>query len=197
MVINGDIETGHSGVQTATNEGTSVTVNGNITVLGTTWQDLEGAGILASGQTAVEVTGNVTGQGTDYIGAYALGGTIEVGGNVVSSGIGAKATPNFSYGNGAVTIDGSLSAGTPFIIVGTTEKSAADISEPTTKTGYLTYSDGTNNVWIRRKLAQMPRRRTTAMRRWSGGLKTDCSKVTAAVPSQNKLSKDAVRTGWM
>jgi uncharacterized repeat protein (TIGR02543 family) len=148
VVINGDIETGHSGIQTATNEGTSVTVNGNITVLGTTWQDLDGAGILASGLTTVQVSGNVTGQGTDYIGVYALGGTIEIDGNVVSSGIGAKATPNFSYGNGAVTIDGSLSAGTPFIIVGTTEKSAADITEPTTKPGFLTYSDGTSNVWI-------------------------------------------------
>ncbi len=148
VVINGDITSGHSGVQTATNPGTSVTVNGNITVLGTTSQNLEGAGILASGKTTVNVAGDVTGQGANYIGVYALGGTITVGGNVVSSGIGAKAKPNYSYGNGAVTIDGSLSAGTPFIIVGTTEKATADITDPTTKTGFLTYSDGISNVWI-------------------------------------------------
>ncbi|MDD4401916.1 MAG: cell wall-binding repeat-containing protein [Desulfitobacteriaceae bacterium] len=147
VVINGDITAGHTGVQTATNGGTLVTVNGNINVLGTA-SPYPGSGVYASGKTVVRVTGNVTVQGTGYIGVNAGGGTIEVGGNVVSSGIGAKATPNYNYGNGRVTIDGSLSAGTPFIIVGTTEKTAADITEPTTETGFLTYSDGVCNVWI-------------------------------------------------
>jgi hypothetical protein len=150
VIVNGDITAGHSGVQVAANPGTIVTVNGNINVLGTTWQSLKGAGILASGQTTVKVTGDVTGQGTNYTGVHAQGGSIEVEGDVISSGIGAKAEQNVGYPiyNGAVTIDGSLSAGTPFIIVGTTEKTAADITEPTTKPGFLTYSDGTSNVWI-------------------------------------------------
>jgi hypothetical protein len=150
VIVNGDITAGHSGVQVAANPGTIVTVNGNINVLGTTWQSLKGAGILASGQTTVKVTGDVTGQGTNYTGVHAQGGSIEVEGDVISSGIGAKAEQNVGYPiyNGAVTIDGSLSAGTPFIIVGTTEKTAADITEPTTKPGFLTYSDGASNVWI-------------------------------------------------
>jgi alpha-tubulin suppressor-like RCC1 family protein len=150
VIVNGDITAGHSGVQVAANPGTIVTVNGNINVLGTTWQSLKGAGILASGQTTVKVTGDVTGQGTNYTGVHAQGGSIEVEGDVISSGIGAKAEQNVGYPiyNGAVTIDGSLSAGTPFIIVGTTEKTAADTTEPTTKPGFLTYSDGTSNVWI-------------------------------------------------
>jgi hypothetical protein len=66
----------------------------------------------------------------------------------VSTGIGAMAKRNYSYGNGAVTIDGSLSAGTPFIVVGDTEKNATDKTEPTTKPGFLTYSDDVSNVWI-------------------------------------------------
>jgi uncharacterized repeat protein (TIGR02543 family) len=146
VVINGDITAGHRGVSTAVVEGTSVTVNGNITVLGIA---PGGNGIYADEKTTVYVTGDVTGQGTDYVGVYAGGGTIEVGGDVVSSGIGAKANSRYTEGKGEVTINGSLSAGTPFIVVGTTEKTAADITEPTTKTGFLTYSDGVCNVWIK------------------------------------------------
>ena len=145
VVINGDITAGHRGVVTAVVDGTSVTVNGNIAVLG---NGAEGQGIYADEKTAVYVTGDVTVQGTDCIGVHADGGTIEVGGDVVSSGIGAKAGSRYTEGNGAVKIDGSLSAGIPFIIVGTTEKTAAEITEPTTLDGFLTYSDGGSNVWI-------------------------------------------------
>jgi uncharacterized repeat protein (TIGR02543 family) len=145
VVINGDITAGHRGVVTAVVDGTSVTVNGNIAVLG---NGAEGEGIYADEKTAVYVTGDVTVQGTDCIGVHADGGTIEVGGDVVSSGIGAKAGSRYTEGNGAVKIDGSLSAGIPFIIVGTTEKTAAEITEPTTLDGFLTYSDGGSNVWI-------------------------------------------------
>ena len=148
IVINGDITAGHTGVQTATNPGTSVTVDGNITILGTTAQYLAGRGVYASGKTTVHVTGNVTGQGDDFTGVYAYGGTIEVQGNVVSSGVGAKAEPNYSYGNGAVTIHGSLSAGDKFIIVGSTEKAPEEKTEPTTKEGFLTYTDNKSTVWI-------------------------------------------------
>jgi len=144
VVINGDIAAGHRGV-TAVIAGTSVTVNGNITVLG---NGLAGEGIYADEKTTISVTGDVTVQGTDYIGVHAAGGTIEVDGDVVSSGIGAKAKSRYTEGKGEVKIHGSLSAGSPFIIVGTTEKTAADITEPTTETGFLTYSDGVNTVWI-------------------------------------------------
>jgi uncharacterized repeat protein (TIGR02543 family) len=145
VVINGDITAGHRGVVTAVVDGTSVTVNGNITVLGNA---SEGRGICADEKTTVCVTGDVTGQGTDCIGVFADGGTIQVGGDVASSGIGAKAKSRYSEGKGEVTIDGSLSAATPFVVVGTTDKTTTDITEPTTKTGFLTYSDGVNSVWI-------------------------------------------------
>ncbi|HHV75517.1 MAG TPA: hypothetical protein GXX41_12965, partial [Thermoanaerobacterium sp.] len=144
VVINGDIAAGHRGV-TAVIAGTSVTVNGNITVLG---NGLAGEGIYADEKTTVSVTGDVTVEGTDYIGVHAAGGTIEVGRNVVSSGIGAKAKSRYGEGKGEVKIHGSLSAGSPFIIVGTIEKTAADIADPTTEPGFLTYSDGVNTVWI-------------------------------------------------
>ncbi|HBN86315.1 MAG TPA: hypothetical protein DDZ89_21025, partial [Clostridiales bacterium] len=148
ITVNGDITAAHTGVTTSTNAGTSVTVNGNINVLGSEPQHVGGYGIMASGLTSVKVTGNVTSQGTDYVGVYAYGGGIEVGGNVVSSGTGAKAYPNSSYGKGNVTIDGSLSAGTPFVVVGNIVKTPDQITEPTTKPGLLTYTDGASNVWI-------------------------------------------------
>ena len=85
--------------------------------------------------------------GSDANNIQALGSTIKVGKNVISSGTGVEAKKNYPY-VGNVTIDGSLSAGTPFIVVGTTEKTAADVTEPTTKSGFLTYTDGESTVWI-------------------------------------------------
>ena len=148
IVVNGDITAGHSGISIATNPGTTVTVNGNITVLGNESQDQQGTGVRANGGSTVTVSGNVDNQGINNIGVFAYGGTIEVGGDVVSSGIGAKAEKNYSYGDGKVTVNGSLSAGTPFIVVGTTDKTPDQITEPTSKSGFRTYTDGISNVWI-------------------------------------------------
>ncbi len=147
VVVNGNITAGHTGVETWANPGTSVTVNGDITVTGT---GASGAGVFALGQTLVTVTGNVEVQGTNCTGVHAKGGTIEVQGDVTSSGVGAKAETNYDYQDryGQVTIHGTLSAQGPFIVIGSTEKTAADITEPTTKAGFLTYTDGNNTVWV-------------------------------------------------
>jgi uncharacterized repeat protein (TIGR02543 family) len=151
VTVQGDITAGQYGINTAANPDVEVTVNGDITVIDPKPEDLEKLqlrGIWAYGGTSVTVGRNVIVRGADCVGVFAEGGTINVKGNVVSSGIGAKAKRNYPYGNGAVTIDGSLSAGNPFIVVGDTEKTAADKTEPTTKPGFLTYSDGVSNVWI-------------------------------------------------
>jgi len=151
VTVQGNIRAGQYGINTAANPGVAVTVNGDITVIDPRPDDLDKLqlrGVWAYGGTSVTVAGDVTVMGADCVGVFAEGGVINVQGNVVSTGTGAMAKRNYSYGNGAVTIDGSLFAGTPFIVVGETEKTAADNTEPSTKPGFLTYSDGVSNVWI-------------------------------------------------
>jgi len=149
VVVNGSITAGRVGVSTSTNPGTQVIVKGDITVIDNAPENQnETIGIRANGLTIVDVTGNVTVLGTDCIGVYAYGGKITVGGNVVSSGKGAKAEPNYSYGNGEVTITGSLSAGTPFITVGTIELTPSQGNSG--PSGTLIYTYGKSVVQIGR-----------------------------------------------
>lgn len=138
VVVVGNITAGRIGVYIWSNPGTQVTVNGDITVDG----DSSIAGIRAYGATTVAVTGDVTVSGTNCVGVHASGSTIKVDGNVASSGKGAH-----SDTNGKVEITGSLSAGSPFITVGTTEMTA----DQGTKTGggSFLYTDGANTVQIR------------------------------------------------
>ena len=137
VVVGGNIVAGRVGVDIASNPGTQVTVNGDITVDG----DSSIAGIWAYGATTVAVTGNVTVRGTNCVGVHASGSTIKIDGNVVSSGKGAH-----SDTNGKVEITGGLTAGTPFITVGTTDMT----TDQGTKIGggSLLYTDGANTVQI-------------------------------------------------
>ena len=137
VIVGGNIVAGRIGVYVWSNPGTQVTVNGDITVSG----DSSIAGIRAYGATTVDVTGNVTVRETNCVGVHASGSTIKVDGNVVSSGKGAQ-----SDANGKVEIAGSLTAGTPFITVGTTEMTADQGTE--TGGGSLLYTDGANTVKI-------------------------------------------------
>lgn len=144
ITVNGNITARLSGVDIDSNPNTEVIVNGDLTVSDKIPEyEYTTRGIHAYGNTKVTVTGNLTVEGVDVYGIQALGSTIKIGENVVSWGAGVEA----SYG-GKVTIDGSLVAGSPFIKVGNTEKTAADVTEPTTKSGYLTYSDEVSSVWI-------------------------------------------------
>ncbi len=150
VIVHGNIEAGRIGVETASNPGTQVTVNGNITVIADSPENLYNfTGIRAYGQTAVTVTGDVTVRGTDCLGVHASGSTIKVGGNVVSSGKGAR-----SDANGKVEIAGSLTAGTPFIVVGITAMTANQGTE--TGGGSLLYTDGSNTVQIGRVGVSVP-----------------------------------------
>ncbi len=137
VVVGGNITAGRIGVNVWSNPGTQVTVNGDITVDG----DSSIAGIWAYGATTVAVTGDVTVRGTNCVGVHASGSTIKVDGSVASSGKGAH-----SDTNGKIEITGSLSAGSPFITVETTEMTA----DQGTKTdgGSLLYTDGANTVQI-------------------------------------------------
>jgi uncharacterized repeat protein (TIGR02543 family) len=149
VVVDGNIAAGVIGVETWANFGTLVTVNGNITVVDDTPDDInvyEVRGIRAYSGTTVKVNGNVivercNSEESTCIGVHAYGGTIIVDGNVVSSASGAK-----SNSKGNIKITGSLSAGTPFVILGNTEMTADQGNE--TDEGFLVYTDGSNIIQI-------------------------------------------------
>ncbi len=140
VLVNGNITASSTGVSTWANQDTQVTVNGNITVIDHT-PGSEPVGIRAYSGNTVEVVGDVTVNGADCTGVHVSGGIIRIDGNVVSSGQGV-----YCDSRGEVGITGSLTAGTPFIVVGSTEMTA----DQGTKTGdgFLEYSDGKSTVWI-------------------------------------------------
>lgn len=192
VIVNGDITAGYTGVQAAANRGTEVTVNGNITVIG---KYPNGAGVFAAWQTTVTVTGDVIGQGTGYTGIHAQGGFVEVRGDVVSSDIGVKAErgPAYPISNGVVIIHGSLSAGTLFIVIESTEKTPEETTVPTTKEDFLTYTDGNNTVWIGSAGNQIS---TYTVGFYSDGSLYDSKSVVGGFALGINWPEDPTRTGY-
>ena len=130
------------------NVGLHVEMKGNIFLSGIGNFNVTNTYINASGDKAT-VT-NVIGGG-----AFARqGGELTVLGNVTAtsaSGVGAQSGQIGTYGGTIITIDGTItvpSTGT-YIIVGTTTKTKNDYEAVTTKEGYLTYTDGSNTVWVK------------------------------------------------
>ena len=109
-----------------TGSGSQVTVR-NVTVTGS------GNGVRAVANSEILVLGDVSASGSGSIGAYALTG-------------------------GQITIDGTITAsgGATYITVGATIKTAAQYEATTTKAGYLTYTDGTNTVWVKGETPAAP-----------------------------------------
>lgn len=181
VIVNGNIRAGKIGVELASNPGTEVIVNGDITVTADSPENLYNLiGIRAYGQTAVTVTGNVTVQGTNCLGVHASGSTIQVGGNVASAGEGAR-----SDTDGEVEITGSLTAETSFIIVGTTEKTADQITE--TVPNFLVYTDGTNTVRIG-SVGDAPVASFTVTFNLNGGTRTGGGELTQTVSSSGSAT---------
>jgi hypothetical protein len=105
-----------------------------------------GGGIAAQNGATATVT-NATGA---QIGVSAVSNSnLVVKGNVTITG-----TPGYGamamFGS-TITIDGVITvpAGAAHIMVGSTPKNQTDITLPTTKAGYLTYTDGTSTVWVK------------------------------------------------
>mgnify|MGYP001014787405 CR=1 FL=1 len=142
--ITGDISASERGVTTF-GSGSAVTVTGNVSITGTATGSADREGISAGGGTTVTVNGNVSAAGENCTGIYANGSTVTVTGDVTSENTGVVATGL----NGTVTIDGELTADTTYIKVGTIPKTAADDNKDSDLAGYLQYTDGTHNVYIK------------------------------------------------
>ena len=124
------------------------TVNGTVSITGdvTTGYEGSGRGVSSDGGT-ISVTGNVSATGGGNYGAYAdNGGTITVTGNVTSGSVGASV-----YNSSKITIDGAITAAYAYIQMGSygNYMSAGNYAATTTKADYLTYTDGTNTVWVK------------------------------------------------
>ncbi|MCL2785972.1 MAG: right-handed parallel beta-helix repeat-containing protein [Methanomassiliicoccaceae archaeon] len=105
---------------------TEVTIDGNVTV-----GDLS-TGIQVYDSAVITVTGNVT-VGEDGVGVYAGdGGEATIGGKLI---VGDGSDLIVLYEDGADPDETILGSG--------------DNTTPTTKAGYLTYTDGTSTVWIK------------------------------------------------
>jgi len=104
------------------------------------------AAAYAGAGSQTTVTANVT---SADCGVYANGGTVVVGGNVLITEV--KGCGVFAIDGGTVTIGGAVTvpAGATYIKFGTTVKTPTDNTVPTTKAGYLTYTDGTSTVWVK------------------------------------------------
>lgn len=103
-------------------------------------------GVAVTGPNAtVVITRNATGmQGGVW--AQGSGSTITVGGDVTANGgggIGAWANTGAK-----ITIDGIITAEN-YVKVGTSTKTAADKTMPTSLIGYDTYTDATSTIWLK------------------------------------------------
>lgn len=75
-------------------------------------------------------------------------GSVYIKGNAVATAPGTDGAGAFSFSGGSITIDGTISS-SRYIVVGSTVKGVSHVTEPTTKVGYYTYTDGTNTVWVK------------------------------------------------
>lgn len=172
--IDGNAE-GISGGARAT--GAFVKIGGNATATG-----LMSAGALAENGGDIAVGGNASGTGSAGIGISALSdsnitvagyaqgnyngvnaqsnSTVFVAGTVYSGGYGVIARSG-----GEVTIDGVISVGSGSSIA---TSGNCNIITPTTKPGYVTYSDGESTVWV--KDASVSEAMTFVLSNEEGGL---------------------------
>ena len=155
-------------------------------------------GVRAIGESSnlstVEITGDVTGAGH---GVHATNyANITVGGDVTVTD--TSGTAVFAGANSTVTIDGSITTTGTYIHVGGSTKTAADKTDPTTLTGYDTYSAGTSTVWVKATSAPTPLATPTGLA-WDtateGVIKAKWDAVTGAQGYTIMLYKDGAPVG--
>ena len=127
VVLDDAIATSYSDCAVLANFGGSVTVNGNVQSV---WQ------AAFAGQPAIS------------------GGrksTVYIKGNATATATSVGSAAVHAFAGGEITIDGTLTTDIPsrYILVGNTQKGIADITQPTTKSGYYTYTDNTSKVWVK------------------------------------------------
>jgi len=128
------MNSGYEGIQ-ANDGSTTVNITGSIS--GVT------RGIVAETGSNVTFTGSVSSTSATLI-ANNTGSAILLNGNVTAGVSGPQA-----LAGGNVTVNGTISTTGTYLLIGTVPKAKTDFVLPSTKTGYATYSDGTNTVWVK------------------------------------------------
>lgn len=102
-----------------------------------------------TGESASVTVTNASSTGESSKGAYADGDSavINVKGNVTTTA--ANSIGAHALDGGQITIDGIIDSATGYVVVGSYAKGISDITLPTTKDGYRTYTDGISTVWVK------------------------------------------------
>ncbi|MBU7006029.1 S-layer homology domain-containing protein [Phosphitispora fastidiosa] len=140
LTVAGNIQGAYKGITAYGTNGGTAHIEGTVTAS-------NNLGVEASGGSNVTIDGDVTSKNGIY--AYGEGTSVFIKNNTTSTG--ATAAGATALGGGQITIDGTITANT-YIQVGelTKDGSAGSRTEPTTKSGYYTYTDdGTNMVWVK------------------------------------------------
>ena len=158
-----------------TTRGVQALLGASVTVTSAHATSPSGIGVYAVVASQVTVEADVTATGEDGLGAYAeSGSSISVGGNAIghecgtvcygasslvnvsgdsiatgTDGIGAAAGDG-----GEIIIDGEIQTNDIYVQINMTEMEIGDVTLPTTKAGYRTYSGGipTSTVWIKMQI---------------------------------------------
>ena len=134
--------------------GLNVTNSGKVNLLSATNGELNVTGYLegvyADANCLVTVT-NVHSTGNNSVAANANGGEIIVTGDLTATASNDNGTGAYAIGSGKITVNGKITvpSGSIYIYLNGVYKTAADFTTPTTNPGYLTYTDGSNTVWVR------------------------------------------------
>jgi len=150
VIVNGNITVSGLNAHCVSTRDGQITVNGNINVSGS---GCRGAQAEDDGQ--ITVNGNITASGTDAFGAASFsGGQVYVNGNIAASGTDAVGVVGFT--GALVTVNGTITAPTyiefrdTLVVV---QKTAADHEPTSSKAGFLEYTDGVSFVWVAEVIA--------------------------------------------
>lgn len=159
---------------TGTTRGVMALLGASVTVTNANATSDLGIGVNSESGAIVTVQGDATATGTSSLGAYAQGGSITVlgnaqgvecgvasyqagssvtiGGNAVATGAGGMGA---AAGNGGeIIIDGEIQTTDIYVCIDSTDMGIGDVTLPTTKEGYRTYSGGSpiSTVWVKMQI---------------------------------------------
>jgi hypothetical protein len=147
VAVNGNVTVDNGRGLHAEGMGSGISVTGDITVTGAT---TEAVGFWADDQATIDIHGDTT-VTSNNPGSGGGGATNGAKANIVGdvTATGADMHGLAAGGGGEVTMEGALSAAPSYISIEGANYNAADITAPTTKAGYDTYTDGTSSVWLK------------------------------------------------
>ena len=146
VTVTGAHATSPGGIGVYAVEASQVTVEADAAATGE-----DGLGAYAESGSSISVGGNAIGQGCGTV-CYGVGSLVDVSGDSIATGtdgIGAAAGDG-----GEIIIDGEIQTNDIYVQINMTEMEIGDVTLPTTKAGYRTYSGGIpeSTVWVKMRI---------------------------------------------